>query len=119
MLVRPSVAFLIQQTPGTYFATTLIRSLGNLNSATTKLEHRTLSVVPLSLRTNSSFLPVNNNPDPSVPEGGSHWSLLAVDNEHGAALHYDSLNGANEGEARATTQKLASLLRHRITLLRP
>ena len=31
------------------------------------------------------------------------------------ALHYDSLNGCNEGEARATTAKLASLLKARST----
>ena len=40
-------------------------------------------------------------------------SLLSVSTEHGVALHYDSLNGCNEGEARATTQKLASLLKAR------
>jgi len=69
---------------------------------------------------------VNNNDDPTIAEGGSHWfshviletnfrSLLAVSAEHGVALHYDSLNGCNEGEARATTAKLASLLKARIT----
>jgi hypothetical protein len=42
-------------------------------------------------------------------------SLLAVSAEHGVALHYDSLNGCNEGEARATTAKLASLLKARNT----
>jgi sentrin-specific protease 8 len=62
------------------------------------------------------FLAVNNNDDPSIAEGGSHWSLLAVSSQHGVALHYDSLNGCNESEARATTSKLASLLKLRITL---
>ena len=41
-------------------------------------------------------------------------SLLAVSAEHGVALHYDSLNGSNEHEARTTTAKLASLLKARI-----
>lgn len=41
-------------------------------------------------------------------------SLLAVSAEHGVALHYDSLHGSNEHEARTTTAKLASLLKARI-----
>ena len=71
---------------------------------------------------------MNNNDDPTIAEGGSHWyvspcmftpaltnrSLLAVSAEHGVALHYDSLNGCNESEARATTSKLASLLKARL-----
>jgi sentrin-specific protease 8 len=77
---------------------------------------------------NYRFLAVNNNDDPTIAEGGSHWfitrlpiltnrSLLAVSAEHRVALHYDSLNGCNESEARATTAKLASLLKARISLL--
>lgn len=58
---------------------------------------------------------MNNNDDPTIAEGGSHWSLLAISSEHGVALHYDSLNGCNEGEARATTAKLSTLLRARIS----
>lgn len=71
------------------------------------------------------FLAVNNNDDPTIAEGGSHWfvtffsqvdfrSLLAVWAEKGEALHYDSLNGCNEGQARASTAKLASLLKTRM-----
>jgi Ulp1 family protease len=44
-------------------------------------------------------------------------SLLAVSAEHGVALHYDSLNGCNEHEARATTAKLASLLKSRTAFI--
>jgi len=41
---------------------------------------------------------------------------LAVSTVPGVALHYDSLNGSNEAEARATTAKLASLLKSRTLL---
>ncbi|OEL34176.1 NEDD8-specific protease 1 [Dichanthelium oligosanthes] len=45
------------------------------------------------------LLPVNDNPDASVPEGGSHWTLLVLDNATGGAsgprfVHHDSIRGA-------------------------
>jgi Ulp1 family protease len=45
--------------------------------------------------------------------------LLAIAAEHGAALHYDSLNGCNEQEARKTTAKLAHLLKQRTPIPDP
>jgi sentrin-specific protease 8 len=43
-----------------------------------------------------ALLPVNDNPDASVAEGGSHWTLLVLDRT-GASLrfvHHDSIRGA-------------------------
>ncbi|KAL6653383.1 hypothetical protein ACP70R_008961 [Stipagrostis hirtigluma subsp. patula] len=43
------------------------------------------------------LLPVNDNPDVSLPEGGCHWTLLVLDNASPSAprfVHHDSLRGA-------------------------
>lgn len=44
------------------------------------------------------LLPVNDNPDASVPEGGSHWTLLVLDNTTSPSaprfVHHDSFPGA-------------------------
>ncbi|KAF8653783.1 hypothetical protein HU200_061902 [Digitaria exilis] len=44
------------------------------------------------------LLPVNDNADASVPEGGSHWTLLVIDNTTNPSgprfVHHDSLRGA-------------------------
>jgi len=44
------------------------------------------------------LLPVNDNPDASVAEGGSHWTLLILDNATSPStprfVHHDSLPGA-------------------------
>jgi len=43
------------------------------------------------------LLPVNDNPDASVPEGGSHWTLLVLDNTTSPSgprfVHHDSIRG--------------------------
>ncbi|CAO2179764.1 unnamed protein product [Urochloa humidicola] len=44
------------------------------------------------------LLPVNDNPDAAVAEGGSHWTLLVIDNATSASgprfVHHDSIRGA-------------------------
>ena len=44
------------------------------------------------------LLPVNDNPDASVAEGGSHWTLLVLDSATSRSaprfVHHDSLRGA-------------------------
>ncbi|CAD6265879.1 unnamed protein product [Miscanthus lutarioriparius] len=44
------------------------------------------------------LLPVNDNPDASIAEGGSHWTLLILDNATSPSaprfVHHDSLPGA-------------------------
>lgn len=47
-----------------------------------------------------ALLAVNDNPDASAAEGGSHWSLLAYSPADNTFLHYDSCRGANAGAAR-------------------
>ncbi|KAJ1273659.1 hypothetical protein BS78_05G001500 [Paspalum vaginatum] len=55
------------------------------------------------------LLPVNDNPDASVPEGGSHWTLLVLDNAAAPRfVHHDSLPGAPNLPAAA---RLADALR--------
>lgn len=51
---------------------------------------------PLDLPSKTLILfPVNDNPDPEVPEGGAHWSLLVYDRPSNLFVHHDSLNGLN------------------------
>ncbi|TVU43157.1 EcWRKY-59, partial [Eragrostis curvula] len=62
-----------------------------------------------------ALLPVNDNPDVSLPEGGSHWTLLVIDNTDPASgprfVHHDSLRGApNLPIAERLAEALAPLL---------
>ncbi|KAK3121186.1 hypothetical protein QOZ80_8BG0647820 [Eleusine coracana subsp. coracana] len=52
---------------------------------------------PLRLRSRRlALLPVNDNPDASVAEGGSHWTLLVLDSTRATPrfVHHDSIRGA-------------------------
>ena len=61
-------------------------------------------------------MPVNNNEDASVAEGGGHWSLLvfrrAGDEKRSGPRfeHYDSAAGANGPNAQAVMRAIAPLL---------
>ncbi|KAL8720835.1 MAG: hypothetical protein Q9225_002352 [Loekoesia sp. 1 TL-2023] len=66
--------------------------------------------LPNFSKTTHIFLPINDCRNPSLAEGGSHWSLLVVSVVDGVAFHYDSLSPANKDEAIATTKKLSTLL---------
>lgn len=89
VLLRPSMSFMLMQTPDPL---TLKEALPNF------------------FRTTHIFLPINDCRNPSVAEGGSHWSLLLVSVVDGVAFHYDSLNPANRNEAAHATSKLSHLL---------
>ncbi|MCJ1278893.1 hypothetical protein MMC21_006714 [Puttea exsequens] len=89
VLLRPSMSFMLMQTP---------------NPLTLK------EALPDFSRTTHIFLPINDNRNPSIAEGGSHWSLLLVSIVDGVAFHYDSLNPSNLNEARHATAKLSHLL---------
>ena len=68
-----------------------------------------LSVIlePLVLSSHTAvFLPVNNNRDPCSP-GGSHWSLLILDNRDNVFYHFDSSRGGNSSQAKALAGKLS------------
>ena len=93
VLLRPSMSFMLMQTPDPM---TLKEALPNFS------------------RTSHVFLPINDCRNPSVAEGGSHWSLLLVSVVDGVAFHYDSLNPANLCEAQHATKKLEQLLRKQL-----
>ncbi|KAL8701823.1 MAG: hypothetical protein Q9224_000321 [Gallowayella concinna] len=96
VLLRPSMSFMLIQTPDPL---TLRDALPNF------------------AKTTHIFLPINDCRNPSVAEGGSHWSLLLVSIADGVAFHYDSLNPANRDEAITTTKKLGTLLGRRFQFL--
>ena len=56
------------------------------------------------------FLPITDCRNPSIPEGGSHWSLLLVSIVDGVAFHYDSLPPGNNQEAKLCATKLSALI---------
>ena len=68
------------------------------------------SALPNFSQTTHIFLPINDNKDPNMPEGGSHWSLLVVSIADNVSFHYDSLNSANAREGRRISDKLGQLL---------
>ena len=74
-------------------------------------------VLPNFSKTTHVFLPINDNVDVTQAEGGSHWSLLLVSIIDGVSFHYDSMNQANEREARSTTMKLEQLLGKRLRFI--
>lgn len=89
VLLRPSMSFMLMQTPDPL---TLKEALPNFS------------------RTTHIFLPINDCRNPSIAEGGSHWSLLLVSVIDGVAFHYDSLNPANRTEAELAGRKISQLL---------
>ncbi|KAF4466922.1 sentrin-specific protease SENP8 (SUMO-specific protease) [Fusarium albosuccineum] len=89
VLLRPSMTFLLMKEPD-------MRAIRSALPDFSKVTH--------------VFLPINDNRNVSVAEGGSHWSLLLVSTLDGVAFHYDSLGGANFAEANLATRKLATIL---------
>ncbi|KAI0020186.1 Ulp1 protease family protein [Xylariomycetidae sp. FL0641] len=68
------------------------------------------AALPDFRRVTHIFLPINDNRNVSMAEGGSHWSLLLVSIIDGVAFHYDSLDGANNAEAYDATRRLSTIL---------
>ncbi len=89
VLLRPSMSFMLMQT----------RDPLTLKEA-----------LPDFSRTTHIFLPINDCRNPSIAEGGSHWSLLLVSVADGVAFHYDSLHPSNRQEANHATYQLSHLL---------
>ena len=89
VLLRPSMSFMLMQTP---------------DPLTLK------EALPDFRRTTHIFLPINDCRNPSVAEGGSHWSLLLVSVPDAVSFHYDSLNPANFNEAAHASRKISQLL---------
>ncbi|KAI9833499.1 MAG: hypothetical protein M1819_003657 [Sarea resinae] len=89
VLLRPSMCFMLKETG---------------DPLTLK------DALPNFAKTSHIFLPINDNHNVEVAEGGSHWSLLVVSVIDGVAFHYDSLSSANREEAFRVTQKMERLL---------
>ncbi|PHH73810.1 hypothetical protein CDD80_3543 [Ophiocordyceps camponoti-rufipedis] len=90
VLLRPSMTFLLMMEPD---------------------QRQVRAALPDFSKVTHIFLPINDNRNVSLPEGGSHWSLLLVSVIDGVAFHYDSLGNANYGEAKLATAKLSEVLR--------
>ncbi|KAF7731264.1 SUMO1 sentrin specific peptidase 8 [Apophysomyces ossiformis] len=56
------------------------------------------------------FIPINDG-EPQTAYSGSHWSLLVFLRATATFYYYDSMQGANLNEARATAMKLLLLLK--------
>ncbi|GJP94273.1 hypothetical protein AnigIFM60653_007299 [Aspergillus niger] len=89
VLLRPSMSFMILQTPN---------------------PHSLREALPDFSRTTHVFLPINDCRNVTEAEGGTHWSLLLISIVDGIAFHYDSLPPGNFWEARTVTMKFAALL---------
>ncbi|KAK9240824.1 hypothetical protein V1525DRAFT_394006 [Lipomyces kononenkoae] len=90
VLLRPSMVFLLAQSANPF-----------------DLE----GVLPLLNKTRFIFLPINNNADVDLAEGGSHWSLLVVDTKRKTGYYYDTLEDINVQEAEIVAKKLTKLLK--------
>ncbi|CAM1511797.1 Fc.00g093100.m01.CDS01 [Cosmosporella sp. VM-42] len=89
VLLRPSMTFLLMKEPD-------MRAVHSALPDFSKVTH--------------IFLPINDNRNVSMAEGGSHWSLLLVSSLDGVAFHYDSLGGANYAEANQATRRMSQIL---------
>jgi sentrin-specific protease 8 len=96
VLLRPTMVFMLLQTP---------------DPLTLK------SALPDFTRTTHIFLPINNATSVTIPESGSHWSLLLVSAIDGVAFHYDSLGNDNLEPARNVTMKMSTLLNKRLSFI--
>ncbi|KAF7591338.1 hypothetical protein BBP40_001662 [Aspergillus hancockii] len=93
VLLRPSMSFMILQTPN---------------------PHSLREALPDFSRTTHVFLPINDCRNVTEAEGGTHWSLLLISIVDGIAFHYDSLPPGNVWEARTVTMKFGALLNRNI-----
>ncbi|KAJ6083603.1 hypothetical protein N7467_007738 [Penicillium canescens] len=89
ILLRPSMSFMILQTPD---PRTLREALPDFSNAT------------------HVFLPINDCRNVNEAEGGTHWSLLLISIVDRIAFHYDSLYQGNVWEADTVTRKFGYLL---------
>ena len=83
-------------------------------------EHDTKSVkaaLPDFNKVTHVFMPINDNTNPSLPEGGSHWSLLLISVLDGLAFHYDSMGGVNVQEAHLATRKFGEIMNRRFRFI--
>ncbi|KAJ0418075.1 hypothetical protein BJY00DRAFT_303043 [Aspergillus carlsbadensis] len=96
VLLRPSMSFMILQTPN---------------------PHSLRDALPDFSRTTHVFLPINDCRNVTEAEGGTHWSLLLISIVDGIAFHYDSLPPGNYWEAKTVTAKFGALLNRPIRFI--
>ena len=96
ILLRPSMSFLLLQTPDPL----------SLRDALPDFSHAS-----------HVFLPVNDSRNVMEAEGGTHWSLLLISIVDGMAFHYDSLPPGNQWEAYTATCKFGILLNRQIRFI--
>jgi len=89
ILLRPSMVFMIRCEP----------DINSIRSALPDIRNAT-----------HIFLPINDNRDPNMAEGGSHWSLVVVSVKDGVAFHYDSLSSSNLSHAKAVAERVSNWL---------
>jgi sentrin-specific protease 8 len=101
------MSFMLMQTPDPRTIKVSARSpTSRLLSSLTDLQ----DALPDLTNVTHMFLPINDNTNATIAEGGSHWSLLLVSIVDGVAFHYDSMPPGNHNEAYLATQKLAKLI---------
>lgn len=88
-LVRPSMVYLLAQTPE---------------------PQQLRGVIPPLEKGKFLFLPVNDNDDVEAVCAGSHWSLVVISMLDKVAMVYDSMEQANEREARDVITKVEDYL---------
>uniref|UniRef100_A0A2P2M2A4 Sentrin/sumo-specific protease senp8 n=1 Tax=Rhizophora mucronata TaxID=61149 RepID=A0A2P2M2A4_RHIMU len=91
LLVSPAIAFWITNCP----------DLGSLKDFLEPLKLPNRSLV---------MFPVNNNDDVSLPEGGSHWSLVVYWRNQKVFVHHDSYGATNERYARQLYKAVVGFL---------
>ncbi|OEL19477.1 NEDD8-specific protease 1 [Dichanthelium oligosanthes] len=78
-------------------------------------------VEELNLDARSMVLfPINNNEDPSIADGGTHWSLLVLDQRVPGIRrfsHYDSAGGLNDPFAQHLVERLTPLSGREVILI--
>ncbi|KAI3435908.1 hypothetical protein D9Q98_001966 [Chlorella vulgaris] len=79
---------------------------GNSTFLLSNLGREGLPVVlkPLGFPKQLVLFAINDNPDVTEAEGGSHWSLLAYSAASNTFRHYDSLSGSNLAAAQRVFQ---------------
>eukprot|EP01024_Parvocaulis_polyphysoides_P008912 TRINITY_DN12697_c3_g1_i2.p2 TRINITY_DN12697_c3_g1~~TRINITY_DN12697_c3_g1_i2.p2 ORF type:complete len:227 (-),score=25.93 TRINITY_DN12697_c3_g1_i2:145-825(-) len=56
------------------------------------------------------LIPINDNPDTEVIEGGQHWSLLVFDVQNFNFVHFDSIKGSNQSITQRFSENFANNL---------
>lgn len=97
-LVKPSIAYLLLHTQD--------------------IEAMAVEMQPGLRNAQFLFLPINDNPDVSAVEGGTHWSLMVISIVDHKALYYDSMyNGLVTSAATQMRKQMSRLLRVDLDLI--